>query len=259
MDFDDIKAYWDRRAADNVEGAKATTDDVYMKEIEYQRLREVLLTYRSAVADVADIGCGDGVTTLKLCRAFPEIRFTGYDYSANMIRNAKINHTNSGVTNARFVDFDIVNNQVGDKYDLIYTTRCLINLPSEEMQFAALEKISGMLRNGGIYVMIENFIDGQEEFNSLRSLFGLPEIPVRDHNLYFRQENLMSFAKNIFEVASISNISSLYYVVSRIIYSKICQANGEQPDYHDIHHRLASLLPICGNYGPIKMIVLKTI
>lgn len=259
MDFDDIKAYWEKRAADNVEGGQATTDDVYMRQIEYQKLREALLSYGDGIADVADVGCGDGLTTLRLCSDFPEMKFVGYDYSANMIRNAGVNAKKSGTENARFVEFDIVNDRTGDSYDLIYTTRCLINLPSEEMQFAALGNIRRMLRKGGTYVMVENFIDGHEEFNSLRRLFELPEIPVREHNLYFRQENLAAFVKGIFEIVSVSNISSLYYVVSRIIYSKICQAEGVQPDYHDVHHRLASMLPACGNYGPVKMVVLRTV
>jgi hypothetical protein len=46
-------------------------------------------------------------------------------------------------------------------------------------------------------------------------------------------------------------------LVSRVIYSKICSVKGSAPDYFDIHHELASQLPVCGNFGPVKLLVLK--
>jgi hypothetical protein len=142
-------------------------------------------------------------------------------------------------------------------FELVYTTRCLINLPGWELQRIAIERISRLLKKGGTYVMIENFLDGHERLNNLRRDFDLPEIKIRHHNFFLEQEAVLRFVEEEFKVEQITNISSAYYMVTRVIYSKICQVSGVDPDYFDEHHKLASALPFCGNYGPIKMMVLK--
>ena len=53
------------------------------------------------------------------------------------------------------------------------------------------------------------------------------------------------------------NISSTYYLVSRIIYSKICAETGVQMDYFDDHHRYAAGLPFSGEFGPVRLICLR--
>ncbi len=105
--------------------------------------------------------------------------------------------------------------------------------------------------------MIENFLDGHEQLNDLRRNFDLPEIKIRHHNFFLQQEIVREFVKEEFEVEEMTNISSTYYMVTRVIYSKICQLSGVEPDYFDEHHKLASSLPFCGNYGPIKVMILK--
>ena len=105
--------------------------------------------------------------------------------------------------------------------------------------------------------MIENFNEGQNSFNNLRKEFSLPEIPIRDHNFFFNYNQTLNFMKNFFDVIYDINISSTYYLVSRIIYSSICKVKGEVADYSDIHHELASKLPFLGNFGPTRAIIFK--
>jgi hypothetical protein len=87
----------------------------------------------------------------------------------------------------------------------------------------------------------------------LRKQFGLKKIKIREHNLFLDRIQLGQFLKDYFDEILFINISSQYYIVSRIIYSKICAENSEEPDYFDIHHELASRLPFVGNFGPIGM------
>ena len=105
--------------------------------------------------------------------------------------------------------------------------------------------------------MIENFIEGQNNFNKIRRDFGLSEIPVRDHNNFFDQKLLRKFMQSYFELSNEENISSSYYLVSRIIYSSICEKNGLAPDYRDIHHELAAQLPFVGDFGPVKALTFE--
>ena len=42
----------------------------------------------TAGADVADVGCGHGTSTLLMAEAFPKSRFTGFDYHAGSVKDA---------------------------------------------------------------------------------------------------------------------------------------------------------------------------
>jgi hypothetical protein len=105
--------------------------------------------------------------------------------------------------------------------------------------------------------MIENFIEGQDNFNRVRASFGLPEISIREHNCLFNRNRLLDFVSNYFEVLEEGNISSTYYLVSRVIYSKICMEKNIAPDYFDVHHKYGAQLPFSGEYGPVRMIRMR--
>lgn len=255
MNFEEIKKYWDDRASGD-SSAQSTTQDFYLREIECNVLSDHIRSRMPKM--VADVGCGDGRTTARLAKKMGGTFFCGFDYSSSMIENAKKNSASEALGNIRFEQLDICDG-LAESFDLIYTTRCLINLPSWDLQKAALNSIHGALKVGGSYLMIENFVEGQENFNQLRKTFGLPEIPIRNHNLFFQRTQLLDCVAGLFEVEEELNISSTYYMVSRIIYSKICAETGRAPDYFDDHHRYAAGLPFAGEFGPVRLVCLKKI
>ena len=61
------------------------------------------------------------------------------------------------------------------------TDRCLINLPSLEMQIEAVTKLATILEPGGKLVLIESVQQGQERLNSLRETVGLDPVPYHLH------------------------------------------------------------------------------
>lgn len=253
MDFDQIRKYWEERAASDL-SAQSTTQDYFLREIECRVLKESIEQHHPS--SVIDIGCGDARTTIRLATEHEEISFFGCDYSQAMVKNAKDNLDTASITNLTISSCDI-SKPIQGKFDMAYTTRCLINLPDWELQKKAIKHIYDVLNSGGVYVMIENFIEGHDNFNRVRDAFGLPKISVREHNLFFKREQLLSFLSDKFEIINDTNISSSYYLVSRIIYSKICQEDRSSPDYFNEHHRYASMLPFCGEYGPVRMLYLK--
>lgn len=253
MNFDEIHSYWDDRAAqDNT--IQSTTQDVYLRDIELRVLADKVSVYEPK--SIADIGCGDGRTTIGLAEKFEQIALTGYDYSESMISNARRILANRSIGNVSLGQHDVCN-PLPHKFDLIYTTRCLINLPTWELQMNAIKNIHASLNDGGVYLMIENFVDGQDEFNRVRRSFDLPEIPIRDHNNFFEIDSLASFASDYFDLIDEVNISSTYYLVSRVVYAKMCADKNITPDYYDVHHKYASRLPYVGNCGPVKLICFK--
>ena len=184
--------------------------------------------------------------------------FSGFDYSLFMIENARKALDSKIASNVAFSQLDI-RESLNAVFDLIYTTRCLINLPSWDLQKLAIANIHEALRPGGVYLMVENFVEGQENFNKVRRDFGLPEISIREHNFFFQRDRLFDYVDSQFEIEEEVNISSSYYLASRVVYSKICSETGQQPDYFDEHHRFAAGLPFSGEFGPVRLICLKKI
>lgn len=254
MDFDQVKKYWEERASID-SSAQSTTQDYYMREIEFEVLKNIIK--KNAPYSVMDVGCGDARTTARLAGEFHDINFTGGDYSESMVMNAQNNIDHAQIENLKVFLCDVSKPLPIQQKDMVYTTRCLINLPTWELQKSAIENIANSIISGGHYVMIENFIEGQNNFNEIRKNFGLQEIPVRDHNLFFRREELLDFCSNYFNVLEEINISSTYYLVTRAVYSKICQDNKVKPDYFDSHHKYAAQLPFSGEYGPVRMICME--
>lgn len=253
LSVEEIKNYWEDRAAGDP-SAQSTTQDVYLREIELRTLFQRIKAIEPQ--SVVDIGCGDGRTTIGIARNLPDIKFTGFDYSAAMVENARNNLVSQSINNVEFGCHDI-QNPLADQFDLAYTTRCLINLPDLELQRIAISNVHAALNKGGHYLMVENFVEGHDNFNQLRREYGLPEIAMRDHNLFFKRRRLLNDIKHLFEINEEINISSSYYLASRIIYSRICADTGIKPDYFDAHHRYAANLPFSGEFGPVRLLVMK--
>lgn len=253
MDFDEIRNYWNSRAAGDL-SAQSTTQDVYLREIEFGALLERIRSRRPT--RVADVGCGDGRTTARLASKLENLSFTGFDYSESMVANSRRIHAPSNLANLGFEQLDVCAG-LNQGFDLIYTTRCLINLPSWEMQSKALTNIHAALSTAGSYLMVENFVEGQDNFNQVRQRFGLPEIPVRSHNKFFERARLLDYIDGMFVVEEELNISSTYYLTSRVIYARMCADAGTEPDYFDDHHRLAAGLPFAGEFGPVRILCLR--
>lgn len=254
MDFAKIKKYWEERASCDP-SAQSTTQDYYLREIEFRVMREWIAKLKPT--RVIDIGCGDARTTIRLALEFPLTSFTGGDYAGAMLDNANNNIAAAGAKNISIELCDITRSLQTDKFDLAYTTRCLINLPAWDLQKQAINHIYDALSPSGHYVMIENFIEGHENFNRVRAAFDLPPIPVRSHNLFFERAKLLDHIASKFDIVDEVNISSTYYLVSRVVYSRICQDKSLQPDYFDEHHRYAAGLPFSGEYGPVRMICMR--
>ena len=258
-----IKEYWEERAKYNEDVVTSTTDDVYLRELEIRNIIEEIqsLSIKKGVT-IADIGCGDGYSTINIAMKMPEYNLCGIDYSQNMIANAK-KRLDADPDLAKRVSFT-----VGDVIDLepcladtlfpcVITDRCLINMESYEDQVRALAQISSHVAKDGYYIAIENFVEGHNNMNDARKAIGLPEINIRWHNLFFTEDSFEKAIQPFFELVEMKDFASSYYYATRVIYSKMCQMRGEKPDYlHDIH-KLAVELPSFEKFSPIRLAILR--
>jgi len=70
-------------------------------------------------AEVLDIGCGAGHAVNLMARAFPNSRFTGYDFSEEAVRLGRAEAQSWGLTNVRFEVKDVAQLDEPATYDLI--------------------------------------------------------------------------------------------------------------------------------------------
>jgi len=218
MEIEDIKDFWENRAEKYDTSFQATTQDYFMRQLEIRFLKDSISFFSKGmgikISRIADIGCGNGFSAIELAKNYPEIEFIGYDYSEKMIRSANKLLAESNLTNLKFYVLDIAKDQLSNNFDLIYTDRCLISLPVWDLQKLAIKKICNALVHGGVYIMIENFMEGQNNFNKLRRDFDLDEIKVHDYSLYFSKDKLEDFLNQNFVKMRIKNRIILISIMS---------------------------------------------
>lgn len=104
---------------------------------------------------VLDIGCGSGRVMIKLATLFQNSRFTGIDFSAEAIGNAKIEAAGRELKNIDFIIKDLTDfheNSPENKFDFI-TSFDAIHDQKEPIN--VLKGIYKSLKNDGVYLMVD--------------------------------------------------------------------------------------------------------
>ena len=100
--------------------------------------------------DVLDVGCGRGRALLKLAKAFPQSRFTGYDFSQEAIDWANGEVKRQGLSNALFEVKDAATLDEQEAYDWIVTFDAVHD---QKDPASVLSGIQRALRADGVYLM----------------------------------------------------------------------------------------------------------
>jgi ubiquinone/menaquinone biosynthesis C-methylase UbiE len=79
----------------------------------------------TAGANVADVGCGHGASTILMAQAFPRSSFVGYDYHEGSIAMAGRRADEAGVADRVHFEAAPANSFPGDGYDLVTMFDCL--------------------------------------------------------------------------------------------------------------------------------------
>jgi 2-polyprenyl-3-methyl-5-hydroxy-6-metoxy-1,4-benzoquinol methylase len=112
-------------------------------------------------AQVADVGCGHGASTILMAQAFPKSTFTGIDYHPSSIETAQQRAAAAGVANARFEVADATS-YGGDRYDVIAFFDCLHDMANPG---GAARHAARMLKPDGHVMVVEPFADDRLENN----------------------------------------------------------------------------------------------
>lgn len=99
---------------------------------------------------VLDVGCGSGRALNQLAEAFPNSRFTGYDFSAEAIAHANAEAQLRKLSNIQFQVKDAATLEERDRYDLITTFDAIHDQARPDR---VLKNIYRALRPTGVYLM----------------------------------------------------------------------------------------------------------
>ncbi|HEY5854827.1 MAG TPA: class I SAM-dependent methyltransferase [Aldersonia sp.] len=111
---------------------------------------------RAGGAALADVGCGSGHAINLMAAAFPESRFTGYDFSAQALASARAeavgSSESSGLPNAEFIECDVARLDVVERYDAI---TAFDSIHDQAHPAAVLANIHSALKPGGVFLMVD--------------------------------------------------------------------------------------------------------
>jgi ubiquinone/menaquinone biosynthesis C-methylase UbiE len=102
--------------------------------------------------DVADVGCGSGHAINLMAKAFPNSRFTGYDFSADGIAAGRAEAKELGLSNARFEVQDAATLNETAKYDLITVFDAIHD---QAQPRRVLANISRALKADGVFLCVD--------------------------------------------------------------------------------------------------------
>ena len=103
-------------------------------------------------ATLADVGCGTGHALLLLAEAYPDSRFTGYDFSSIATTIAAREAEDRGLDNVEFVQRDVAELDVDAEFDYVTTFDAIHDQARPDV---VLRRIHDALRPGGSYLCVE--------------------------------------------------------------------------------------------------------
>ncbi len=100
--------------------------------------------------EVLDVGCGRGHTLNLMAEAFPESRFTGYDFSEEGIASALAEAERMGLTDVRFEVKDVASLSEFNQFGLVTAFDAIHD---QAQPAKVLQSIANALRPDGIFLM----------------------------------------------------------------------------------------------------------
>lgn len=102
----------------------------------------------------ADIGCGHGVSTVIMAKAYPESEFWGFDYHDGSVERAKELAAAEGVGDNVSFDTASAKDYPGDGYDLVCFFDCLHDMGDP---VGAMKHVRETIADDGVVMLVEPF------------------------------------------------------------------------------------------------------
>jgi 2-polyprenyl-3-methyl-5-hydroxy-6-metoxy-1,4-benzoquinol methylase len=113
-------------------------------------------------AKVADVGCGHGASTIIMAEAFPNSRFSGFDYHVESIERARQAAAEAGVEDRVVFEAASAKEYPGSDYDLVCVFDCLHDMGDP---VGASAHVRETLDPDGTWMIVEPFANDHVEDN----------------------------------------------------------------------------------------------
>lgn len=234
-----ILNFWDFQARKHGTAHSASWGDEYAIQLEVENIGNHL----REGDDVLDVGCANGYSLIKQIDR-KAASLTGIDFSEIMIAEAEKNRlSSSSPDRLKFKVGDVRNLPFeNSSFDIVYTTRTLINLPTWEEQIQGIKECIRVCRTGGRILLSEAFWEPFVSLNAIRSVINLPPLVEHDFNRYIKKERLEQFLKEKGIDFQTIDFSAIYYLGTRFIRELITDVDlvGFDTPINEFFHRLES-------------------
>ena len=115
-----------------------------------------------AGARVADVGCGQGASTILMAKAFPNSRFFGFDYHDKSIETARESARRAGVADRVTFEVSKAKEFPGKGYDFVAVFDCLHDMGDP---IGAAAHVRQSLAKDGTWMIVEPFANDQLKDN----------------------------------------------------------------------------------------------
>ena len=211
---DFIKEYWGKQGEIYKKSYKASWADRYAIKIEIEEISK----YIHQGDYVLDAGCANGYSTFHYINNNPK-KIIGIDLAQSMITNARASANELKIEDK--VSFEIGDvkklKYADEKFDVSFTTRVLINIPTWSDQKIAINELLRVTKKGGIVILSEAFYEPLVLLNSMRQLVNLPPLYEHDFNRYIKKAYLDKFLNENNYKYKCKETSSIYYLGSRFL------------------------------------------
>jgi ubiquinone/menaquinone biosynthesis C-methylase UbiE len=164
---------------------------------------------------VLDVGCGEG----ECAYVYAQVRGTkilGVDFSDTRLAKAASLLAHCG--NVALAKCDMLKPIIlSSDYDIVISQRFLINLMEWDLQKMVLGHMVERLKKGGRLLLLEGCQQGTQELNRLRASFGLDPIPVKWHNLFLDETQLIPHMLDLGCALIDTDGLGSYFVLTRAI------------------------------------------
>ncbi len=121
---------------------------------------------RASGAKVADVGCGHGISTILMAKAYPNSKFIGFDYHKPSIEVARKRAKEEGLSEDR-ITFEVASStdfpsKEGEGYDLVAFFDCLHDMGDTS---GAASHVLQTLKPDGTWMIVEPFANDKVEDN----------------------------------------------------------------------------------------------
>lgn len=209
-----ILQFWNSQADKFGTSHSASWGDNYAIDLEIQTIGQ----HVKERDKVLDVGCANGYSAIHhLNKNVSSI--TGVDFSEAMIIEAKKNQAECSSLGQLFFEVgDVRKLQFeDDTFDVVYTTRTLINLPTWDEQKQGISECIRVCKVGGTIVFSEAFWEPLVLLNSIRTLKSLAPLVEHDFNRYLKQNYLEEYFCSEGIQFEVVDFSSIYYLGSRFL------------------------------------------